>query len=129
MSPIQSKNYNGEVVTGGVLRGVAVPRRPFTVKSLTERWDCSEAHIRNRIARRELPAKRLGKLVGPPRRSLPNSRMPTALGRRLTGGSAAAAERGANEAKVDAGKRRAHRDVPDHRRLRAGPISLCLRSR
>jgi hypothetical protein len=53
-----------------------VPGRPFTVKSLAERWDCSEAHIRNLIARLESPGKWLGKLVGPPRRSLPNSRMP-----------------------------------------------------
>ncbi|MGT2444500.1 helix-turn-helix domain-containing protein [Ensifer adhaerens] len=34
--------------------------KPFTPKSLADRWGCSDRHIRNMIARGELTAYRLG---------------------------------------------------------------------
>ena len=35
-------------------------RRPYTVKSLAERWDCSEEHIRKLVRSGKLPAFSLG---------------------------------------------------------------------
>src|SRR5215831_5240929 len=42
---------------------MAVPGQPYTVRSLAERWQCSESHVYNLINRGELAAKRLGKLI------------------------------------------------------------------
>jgi excisionase family DNA binding protein len=35
----------------------------FTVETLAARWDCSGRHVRELIARRDLPCFRLGRLV------------------------------------------------------------------
>jgi excisionase family DNA binding protein len=35
-------------------------RRPFTPKTLAQRWHCSERHVRNMIAEGHLPAQKLG---------------------------------------------------------------------
>src|SRR5438874_1829945 len=42
---------------------MAAPGRPYTVRTLAERWECSESHVYNLIQRGELAAKRLGKLI------------------------------------------------------------------
>jgi len=38
--------------------------RPFTPRTLAERWNCSHQHVRNLINRGKLPAFYLGKLIG-----------------------------------------------------------------
>ena len=42
------------------LQGVRMVIQPFTIEALATRWDCSEAHIRNLIAKNRLRFFRVG---------------------------------------------------------------------
>ncbi len=42
------------------MSGLDEDHRPFTPKSLAERWLCSERHVRNLITTGQLPCFRLG---------------------------------------------------------------------
>ncbi|OWK26311.1 hypothetical protein AJ87_03105 [Rhizobium yanglingense] len=42
------------------IAGEADSKKPFTPKSLADRWHCSERHVRNMLAKGQLPYFRLG---------------------------------------------------------------------
>ena len=50
-----------EIVMGAMMADL-LPDRPFTMKELAERWQCTERHVRNLALKREIEYFRLGKL-------------------------------------------------------------------
>ena len=50
-----------EIVMGAMMADL-LPDRPFTMKELAERWQCTEHHVRNLALKREIEHFRLGKL-------------------------------------------------------------------
>jgi excisionase family DNA binding protein len=59
--PLEAHHSEPPIASGCVMTEPL--RRPFSPKTLAERWSCTDQHIRNLITTGRLPGFRLGKLI------------------------------------------------------------------